>query len=117
MKPSAEKLCGVPSNCAVCRQIPSHRAVIGWPDVCPRGYTADNLPRDRKRKGGCAPAPKPPTPPDKWALASMVQIRLPICRRCPDPCEILKMQRCRRNAELGSADRQCPSGLWPDALK
>lgn len=43
MKPNAERLCGVPSNCLVCRTVPEHRHAIGWPDECPRGVTAEAM--------------------------------------------------------------------------
>lgn len=37
-------LCGVPSNCRLCRSSPAHRRAMGWPDVCPRGYSESDFP-------------------------------------------------------------------------
>ena len=43
MTASPLSLCGVRSNCHVCRSNEAHRRAVGWPDVCPRGVTAESV--------------------------------------------------------------------------
>ena len=53
MRPGVEKLCGVPSNCSMCRHVPTQRKAVGLPEVCPRGKTAENTPAPET--GGLTP--------------------------------------------------------------
>jgi hypothetical protein len=91
MKPEIARMCGVPSNCLMCRTNPDHRRVIGWPDECPRGYTVDRLPREKRRRGKCGKAAPPPSPgpprlarlnrqAEKWLCAKATPVQwMPCC--------------------------------------
>ena len=66
-----KKACESRELCDVCRNDERQRQQIGFPDICPYGYTKDNLPtKEEIEKANKQPVMKKPAPnPDKCKFA------------------------------------------------
>jgi len=88
-------------HCEVCRTDEVQRCRIGWPQICPEGFTPDNLPEVPNR-----PAVPPAAPP-------FVAARLAVCRRCQhSDCSIRSLPCAARGTQLADPAWYCPHGRW-----
>jgi len=96
MTPKQRKiLCAARVHCEPCRTSTHQRSVLGMPDECPEGFTADNLPE----------IPGQPA----WLTE-----REQVCtRRCPvTDCAMHRKTQCQRSALLRREAFHCPAGRF-----
>lgn len=93
MNETLMKACRRRVHCRTCRCDRDQRALVGWPDKCPEGFTVDNLPEVIGQKPKVFPAQ-----------------RQALCDKCEERpgCALWRGKPCRGQRLLARPAMSCP---------